>query len=229
MLQNIDPFDHLDKVHDFCHDNEWTQNNLIRWHNDFERESIFTKQVYKDYWEIVNEFDNDRNLWSPEFKPNEINLKFEKIRFITFAVYQSEKERKIKYFPHYLNSSESIKKIVRIHERMHSFHHYNSITGHWNNFYQTSPVYLEFLAQLFTFISVKYTHLEDEMIQLTEKQPYIYRTFLPFIKNRRYGHDQLKEKAIEYLIEIRKTGMISDLPFLNQIARQYPKPGSLIS
>jgi hypothetical protein len=106
---------------------------------------------------------------------------------------------------------------------MHAFHHFNSIKGHWNDFSQTSPVYLEFLAQLFTFIAVKGTYLEDEMIQMSQNQPYIYSTFLPFIRYRKYGHDELKEKAIDYLIQLCDKGMISDLPLLNKIAKQYPK------
>jgi len=116
--------------------------------------------------------------------------------------------------------------LVRIHERMHAFHHYNSITGHWNDFSKISPVYHEFLAQLFTYISVKGTYLEDEMIQMSQNQPYIYRTFLPFLRSRSYGHQQLKEKAIDYLIQLFNIGMISDLPFLNKIAQQYPKAGA---
>ena len=67
--------------------------------------------------------------------------------------------------------------IARIHERMHAFHHSNHEQGEWNNFNSVSGVYLEFLAQIFTFKCIENTYLAHSFKLLSEEQPSIYQTW----------------------------------------------------
>jgi hypothetical protein len=223
MINKIAPFDLLDSVHEFCHENDWTKEYLIRWHDDWRREKIVTNTIFVDYWELDNDYGELEYMWSPEFNPYKYQFIFKKRRFIPYGVYVSSPFRQVIYYPPFLDASVNVRKVIRIHERMHAYHHYNLTTGHWDAFSRTSPVYLEFLAQLYTYITVRGTQLEDEMIDMSLNQPYIYKTFLQYIHSRRYNHNELKEKACEYLSQLFKFGKIDDLPFLNSLAKNYPK------
>lgn len=184
--------------------NDWTKEFLAGW-DYFDkmtnvltatRENISIEEKWKDYFEpkskeliaIQNEKScDDTEAFSFSDLPKKVEL---------FGLYQSTGIRKIFYFEKFYKASEEIKHIVRIHERMHAFHHVNYSYDVWNEFNSVSPVYLEFLAQLFTFKCVKGTYLEQYFKNLSKQQPFIYTTW-------QYGEHLSDNEILEVYLEIK--------------------------
>lgn len=61
---------------------------------------------------------------------------------------------------------------------MHAFHHVENDLLPWIEFKNISPVYKEFLAQLFTYKCVQGTYLEKHFKTMSQMQPSIYHTWI---------------------------------------------------
>ena len=123
------------------------------------------------------------------------------------------KNKRIFYFKQFYNASEEIKMIVRIHERMHAFHHCNQEQGEWNNFNSVSDVYLEFLAQIFTFKCIENTYLAKSFTSLSEIQPSIYQTW-------QFASTFTCNEVYELYLQIKNNG-ISGICYLDDLKEEY--------
>lgn len=135
------------------------------------RESIIVEFIERDFYDIIV----DQDFRSNEYVRGKFHL--EKKSYEILGIYSSTLPRKIVYFEGYYTAREEIKQIIRIHERMHAYQHVNKGST-WNGFIDVSPVYTEFLAQLFTFKCVQGTYLENYFRNLSAIQPSIYQTWL---------------------------------------------------
>ena len=91
---------------------------------------------------------------------------------------------------------------------MHAFHHLNGL-----DFIIDNAVYIEFLAQLFTFRAVEGTYLEKHFKALSKRQPDIYQTW-------ELGIQLTAGEVFDLFIHIRDVGK-SDIPFLDCLAEEY--------
>ena len=137
-----------------------------------------------------------------------------------FAFYKSSILRNVTYLDDFYTAREEIKHIVRIHERMHAFHHCNFFgkdqsESLWVDFASVSPVYKEFLAQLFTFKCVESTYLQKYFEQLSQQQPSIYRTWT-------LGKSLSMQKTFDLYLKVKQVGK-SEIPFLDAYAQLYTK------
>lgn len=137
-----------------------------------------------------------------------------------FAFYQGRLPRNITYLERFNNAREEIKHIVRIHERMHAFHHchHDEVNGQenlWVDFINVSPVYKEFLAQLFTFKCVENTYLEKYFEGLSKVQPHIYQTW-------ELKKTLSKEEVVDIFLKIKNKE--EQIPFLDTYAKLYDAP-----
>lgn len=159
--------------------------NLLK--EDFEivkSELYINKEKSKDYFFC-------KNIPDSFFKSIKENHNYEHIEqtFSEFNCYIGKVNILGEYLPtkkeiYYYPIRHEYTKIVKIHERYHAIHHlledeYRDI---WNEFSTTEPFYLEFLAQLFTYIFIRdYTpSLLKDFAELNKKQPFIYQTYKIF-------------------------------------------------
>ena len=100
---------------------------------------------------------------------------------------------------------------------MHAYHHANTKSA-WKDFSNISPVYLEFLAQLFTFLCVKGTNLESYFRNLSSHQSTIYQTWI-------LAQDFSSSNAYKIYKEIFKNGATSKFG-LDLFAQKYLEKAS---
>lgn len=213
-------------------ENNWTNEFLPGWTTFKEenpkskishREIIIVEPRERIYLEPIKIKEEENNtVFEPgKGESNEENEQligkfFFKKPFRLYATYSSDLPREINYYEHYYIAREEIKQIIRIHERMHAFHHVNPDCV-WDNFGATSFVYLEFLAQIFTFKCIQGTLLEPYFKKLSDIQPYIYQTWKP-------ASSLTPEEVIGLYHEIKKTGTTTfgDLNILAKAYDQFP-------
>lgn len=167
-------------IDDTLWNNLWCEEFLPGW-SDFKqkaynyrlqnRESVIVEKQTRYFYDLPQELKID----SEEFLHGDYDLV--KRNHNLFAIYSPRLPRKIIYYEDYYIAREEIKQIVRIHERMHAYQHVN-IALFWEDFSDISPVYLEFLAQIFTYKCVEGTHLERYFRELSKSQPSIYQTWI---------------------------------------------------
>ena len=163
--------------------NDWTKEHLVYWVSPDEWDWRFSRECIcsKDKVEvgIVHSVDEILDAIKKGDEDAIVKLLDEKGNWGNFSViakYFPLLPRTIKYYESFYTASDDEKAIYIIHERMHAFHHCNK-DGIWEGFYNVSPVYLEFLAQLFTFHCVKETKYEPVFKDISKGQPLIYQTW----------------------------------------------------
>ncbi len=185
----------------------WTDNKIINKEERISHREIMITDVRSKYYfdlvksNIVHENEQvDEAGKLPVENRNEVLHKgdLRKKCYELLATYSCAQPREITYYENYYIAREDVKQIIRIHERMHAYHHVN-MYGVWDNFANTSCVYLEFLAQLFTFKCVENTHLEYYFRQLSKRQPYIYQTW-------ELAKELSKKEVNDLYTEIKKLG-----------------------
>ena len=164
--------------------NLWTQKFLTGW-NEYilggkrelfsERERILLVNKTKTFFDLPINFNIDSEEF---FRGNYHLVERELHQSDLFAAYISSLPRAIIFYNKYYTLQEELKHVVRIHERMHAFHHVENDLLPWIEFKNISPVYKEFLAQLFTYKCVQGTYLEKHFKTMSQMQPSIYHTWI---------------------------------------------------
>ena len=140
-------------------------------------------------------------------EPVTYEFSFSPVEIELYGIYEPANSQII-YYQLYHEANTEIKQIVTIHERMHAFHHLNGL-----DFMIDNAVYIEFLAQLFTFRAVEGTYLEKHFKALSKRQPDIYQTW-------ELGIQLTAGEVFDLFIHIRDIGK-SDIPFLDCLAEEY--------
>lgn len=164
--------------------NLWAQKFLTGWNESIlggkrelfsERERILLINKTKTFFDLPINFNIDSN----EFYSGNYHLVERELhKSDLFAGYISSLPRAIIFYDKYYNLQEEFKHVVRIHERMHAYHHVENDLLPWIEFKNISPVYKEFLAQLFTYKCVQGTYLEKYFKTMSQMQPSIYHTWI---------------------------------------------------
>lgn len=203
--------------------NDWTKKFLMGWTGSFEpekskiqishREMIIVEPRSRDYFQPQKELGQTKEV--NELHDVRINgeyVDWVETHFKIFATYSSTFPREINYYKDYYDADEQIKSVVRIHERMHAYHHINR-EGVWKSFGTTSTVYKEFLAQIFTFKCVKGTDLQPSFETLSRSQPYVYKTW-------ESSRELSNAQVMALYKEIKETGK-SSFGDLEKLAKVY--------
>lgn len=198
--------------------NRWTEQYLNDWNQGEIREAILIKDEQKEFlnfeidWNQIEE--NLNNNGENNHTHQILNFEESFTSYKLFGKYDP-KNKRIFYFKPFYNASEEIKMIVRIHERMHAFHHSNQEQGKWNSFANVSEVYLEFLAQIFTFKCIENTYLVDSFRPLSQRQPSIYQTW-------QFASGFTNEMVYELYLEI-KNSQQSGIQYLDDLMKEYER------
>lgn len=122
-------------------------------------------------------------------------------------IYDPQK-RQIVYYQQFFDASLELKQIITIRARMHAFLHLN-----WKAYSQTSCIYREFLAQLFTLKAIEGNYLLPYFENLADDLPDIYCTWMPY---RNFTIDEV----LDLFTSIKEKGILND-DFLDGLAFVY--------